>query len=100
MIEATKIAQELKDKLKEYEDFEGLYLYGSQAKGNFKENSDIDILAVFNTDRTYDKSVGAKVYDLDLEYDIIIDFHRTTPAELEADYIYSREVKKGIYYAR
>lgn len=100
MLEARKIAKKLRDKLKEYDDFVGLYLYGSYAKGTQTEQSDIDIAAIFNMDRTYDKSVNEKVYDVDLEYDIVIDFHRVTPDYLKIDYIYDREIKKGIYYAR
>jgi len=100
MPEAKKIAEELRDELKEYEDFEGLYLYGSQAKETATPESDIDIAAVFNTDRTYDRSIGSKVYDLELRYDIIIDFHRITSDYLKIDYIYDKEIKKGIYYAK
>lgn len=30
-----------------FDDFEGMYLYGSQARGDFNKDSDIDIVAVF-----------------------------------------------------
>lgn len=30
-----------------FDDFEGMYLYGSQARGDFNKDSDIDIAAVF-----------------------------------------------------
>lgn len=99
-MEAKKIAEELRDELKNYEDFEGLYLYGSQAKESASPESDIDIAAIFNTDRTYDKSIGSKVYDLELKYDVVIDFQRITPNYLQIDYIYERELKKGIYYGK
>jgi predicted nucleotidyltransferase len=94
------IAEELRNQLLEYEDFVGLYLYGSQVKGTSNPDSDIDIAAIFNSDRTYDRSIGAKVYDLILKYDVMIDFHRVTPDYLILDYIYAREIKKGLYYAR
>ncbi len=99
MLNAKEIAKELRDKLNEYEDFEGLYLYGSQAQGTASPDSDIDIAAVFSTDRTFDLEIDYKVYDLELKYDILIDFHAFTPQTLEKNYIYNREIKKGIYYA-
>lgn len=97
---AKKIAQELKDKLKEYNDFEGLYLYGSQAKNTAKSQSDIDIAGIFENDHIYDFDLNSKVYDLELKYDVLIDFHPVTPDYLRKNYIYNNEIKKGIYYAR
>jgi len=100
MPEVKKIAEELRDKLKEYEDFEGLYLYGSQAKETAAPESDIDIAGIFKYNHNYDLDLNSKIYDLELEYDVLIDFHSVTPDELRKNYIYQNEIKKGIYYAR
>jgi len=95
-----KIAEELKEKLSKYDDFIGLYLYGSQIKGHFKKDSDIDIVGVFQTSKDYSLDVHGEALDLELKYDVVIDFHPMTQEELELNYIYFNEIKKGFYYAR
>ncbi|MFH0702164.1 MAG: nucleotidyltransferase domain-containing protein [bacterium] len=99
-MEAEKIAEKLRDNLKKYDDFEGLYLYGSHVKEKANKYSDIDIAAIFKKDETYNNEILEEAWDLEIENDVIIDFHRVTPADLEINYIYSNEIKKGIYYAR
>jgi predicted nucleotidyltransferase len=101
MKQATEIALELKEKLKKYDDFVGLYLYGSQVTGKAKEDSDIDIVAVFNKDDENSFSdVLGDAFDVELENDIILDFHPMTIEELNLDWFYFNEIKKGFYYAR
>jgi predicted nucleotidyltransferase len=99
-VDAKEIAQELRDKLRKYEDFIGLYLYGSYIKGKATPDSDIDIVGVFSTNRDYSEEVIADAWDLEIDKDIVIDFHPMTPAQLNFDWIYFNEIKKGIYYAR
>ena len=95
-----KIAEELKIKLSQYDDFIGLYLYGSQIKGIYNKDSDIDIVGVFGTNRDYSLDIHGEALDLELKYDVIIDFHTMTPEELDLNSIYFNEIKKGFYYAR
>jgi len=100
MSKATEIAEKLREKLKKYADFEGLYLYGSQVTGKINEYSDIDIVAIFNTNRDHSKEVLGDAYDVELENDVILDFHPMTMEQLKIDWFYFNEIKKGIYYAR
>lgn len=95
------IAQQLKDKLSKYDDFIGLYLYGSYINGNSNINSDIDIVAIFSNNPNYDKrkSIFGDSLEYELEHDIIIDIHPMTEEELQLNYIFYEEVKKGLYYA-
>ncbi|MEW5821766.1 MAG: nucleotidyltransferase domain-containing protein, partial [Cyanobacteriota bacterium] len=45
----SKIINDLNKLLSQkYSDFKGSYLYGSRAKGNYKEDSDIDIVVLFD----------------------------------------------------
>lgn len=97
---AEKIAEELRNSLKDRKDFEGLYLYGSQIKNTQHEDSDIDIAGVFSRDVSYDRDVTLKVYDIDLKYDIVIDFQRVTKEQLAQSPVYFNEIKKGKYYGR
>lgn len=39
--------------------------------------------------------VCGNVLELELDYDIIIDFHPMTPAELARNRVYFNEIKKG-----
>ena len=53
-----EIAQKLRDNLRDAIDgFEGLYVFGSQAKGYATEDSDIDIVVLFSN--TADKKAPA-----------------------------------------
>lgn len=67
------------------DDIQGIYLYGSYARGDFDEDSDIDIVAIVKGDRLdlQDKcrnSVWALANELDLEYDVL-----TSPTVIPAD---------------
>jgi len=99
-MDARQIAQELRDKLRKYDDFIGLYLYGSQVSGKATEESDIDIVGVFNKDRSHENYFHGEALDVELEYDVIIDFHPMTFDELNLNWLYFNEIKKGVYYAR
>jgi len=100
LINAKKIAQELRDKLRKYDDFIGLYLYGSFVKKTATPDSDIDIVGIFSINRDYSEEVIVDAWDLEIEKDIIIDFHPMTLNQLNIDWMYFNEIKKGIYYAR
>ena len=63
----------------------GIYLYGSYARGDFDEDSDIDIVAIVKGDRLdlqdkCRKSVWTLANELDLEYDVL-----TSPTVIPAD---------------
>jgi predicted nucleotidyltransferase len=101
MMDIKTIAKKLRDKLKKYENFKGIYLYGSRIKGNYSEDSDIDIIAVFKKEPEYEKSleISGEVIDIELENDVFIDFHSMTEDELNLNNIFFNEVKKGLFYA-
>ena len=99
-MDVREIAKELRDRLRKYDDFIGLYLYGSHTKGTATPDSDVDIVGVFSTNRDYSGEVIVEAWDLEIEKDIIIDFHPMTPENLEIDWMYFNEIKKGFYYAR
>lgn len=100
MIKATEIAKKLLKKMRKYDDFVGLYLYGSQVTGKAHKDSDIDIVGVFKTNRDYADDVLGDAYEVELENDIILDFHPMSLEQLNIDWFYFNEIKKGIYYAR
>lgn len=97
-----KIIQELNKLIKQqFPDLKGLYLYGSQAKGNASKDSDIDLVAIFDDvsrEKTYE--IGGILSDLMYQYDTYIDFQPYTYDDLSKNpYYYHEVVNKGIYYA-
>jgi len=98
----NQLIKELNKKIsQEYPDFEGCYLYGSRAKKTHHKNSDVDIIAIFNSvDRERDYEIGGIVNELMYNYDVYIDFRVYTLDNLTKNPVYYDEVvNKGIYYA-
>jgi predicted nucleotidyltransferase len=54
-----------------------IILFGSLARGNYNENSDIDLLVIQETDK--DRLEITKEYYKEIDYDIPTDFVITTP---------------------
>lgn len=96
---AKKIAEKLRDSLKEYNDFIGLYLYGSQINNKAHKDSDIDIVAVFEKNENENETI-LKAWDLEIEHNVVIDFHPFSVEQLNLNPFYYNEIKKGLYYAR
>lgn len=100
MKNAKLIAKKLRDKLKEYNDFVGLYLYGSHITDKATPQSDIDIVAIFKTEKDSYEDAILKAWDLEIQNNVIIDFHPFSIKQLDSDPFYFNEIKKGTYYAR
>ena len=97
-----EVIEELNGKLKgSYSDFKGIYLYGSAVREDFSEDSDIDVVALFD-EINYDKELD--IYgitgELECKYDVFFDIQPMTKQDLERNSIYFREVTlKGKFYA-
>ena len=98
-----KIINEIKDELKgKYPDFNGIYLFGSQARGDASIDSDYDIAITSHYNLKWqikDKMISS-IYEYILKYDIIIEPHFLTEEDLinpktPLNYQISKE---GIYY--
>ena len=83
------------------------YLYGSYARGDYHEDSDMDILLAVNLNddelSKYRRKLASITSDLSLEHDITISV-TVKPAELFHQYInvlpyYTNVVQEGIRYA-
>lgn len=78
-------------------------LFGSQARGDSKENSDYDVLVILKD--SYSGKDENKIldlcYDIDLKYDIILDVHIISQNELKSirgkQPIFINALKSGIY---
>jgi predicted nucleotidyltransferase len=99
-----EIARNLRDALKEaVNDFEGLYVFGSQVRGDATKDSDVDIVVLFSQERfsqpdEYYQVLSQMRYDY---FDIIdLDIIPKTKKQLESNPIFYNEVvNKGLWYA-
>ena len=97
-----EIARKLRDALKEaISDFEGLYVFGSQVRGDATKDSDVDIVVLFGDSRykeshDYYHILSKIMYDY---YGNDLDVQRYTRKELEQNYrFYDEVVNKGVFY--
>lgn len=100
-MDISKIINELNKLITlKYSDFKGSYLYGSRAKGNAKEDSDIDIVALFDEiNRDKDLEICGLINDLDYKYNVFIDLQTYTLDKLKRNPVYYDEViNKGVFY--
>ena len=98
-----EIAGKLRDTLQEsMEDFEGLYVFGSQVRGDATDDSDLDIVVLFGQDYFFMPDalfdiLSQMMYDY---YDVIdLDIHTKTRQTLALNpFFYDEVVNKGVFY--
>ncbi len=97
-----KVIQDLnKELFSKFNNFEGIYLYGSRAKGNYGPESDIDIIVLFKDSYSIktESELAEIIINIELKYDIFVDYHPMTLKELERNQVFYNEVvNKGLYY--
>lgn len=96
-----KIITALKNELKSsFNDFEGMYLYGSHADGTYNKESDIDIVAVFGEENKEKRRIIWRIVSkIEYDFNVDIDLHPMTRQELEKNCIfYEQVVSKGKFY--
>jgi len=98
-----EIARKLRDSLQEsIEDFEGLYVYGSQVRGDATDDSDVDIVVLFGQDSFHlPKAFFDILSKMDIDYydDADLDVLPYTREELQRNYLFHNEVvNKGVFY--
>ena len=97
----NRLARELRNALqKSFKDFEGLYVFGSHARGTAHKDSDVDIVILFKTTHKnesdeYYRIISKLMYD----YGVMLDIHLRTREQLEFNYLFHDEVvNKGVFY--
>lgn len=96
-----KIINALKNNFKSsFNDFEGMYLYGSQADNTYRNDSDIDIIAVFKEENKEKRRLIWRIVSkIEYDFNVNIDLHPMTREQLEANCIfYEQVVGKGKFY--
>ncbi len=102
MKDVTNIIESLKNQIHSlFSNFYGIYLYGSYANKTNKDNSDIDIVALFDTKlaREDRMKLWCLVGLIEAKYNVIIDLHPMNKEELKQNPVYYNQVvSKGIFY--
>jgi predicted nucleotidyltransferase len=91
-----QILLEITDRIaKQYKDFKGSYLFGSRAKGTSYNESDYDIIVLFDMiDREKKSFVYRLIGEIEYKYDIFIDIKTLTPEQLNQNPFFYEEVMK------
>ena len=98
-----EVAKKLRDALKKsVDDFEGLYVFGSQVRGDATDDSDVDIVVLFKKEysrppRAFSDVMSQMYYDY---FEIVdLDVLPYSRAELQRNYsLHDEVVNKGIFY--
>ena len=102
MYNIVDIINTLNRKIKSvYKNFNGVYLYGSFANKTNTENSDIDVVALFENELNREERIKlwSLISGLEAEYDVFLDLHPMSAKELEKNPIYYNQVvNKGVFY--
>ncbi|MDD3436135.1 MAG: nucleotidyltransferase domain-containing protein [Candidatus Gastranaerophilales bacterium] len=97
-----KVINILNERLKEtFTDFKGAYLYGSYAKNTSHKYSDIDMVALFETEPNMEKrfQIWSIIGPLEAKYDVFFDLNPTSIENLSKNpFYYDEVVNKGIFY--
>jgi uncharacterized protein len=93
----TKLRLELGERIKD------VILFGSRSKGMAEEYSDYDVLIILELkpDWTQKRKISEICYEIELQYNILIDSHLISQPELNTlrgkQPIFQRAIRKGIY---
>jgi predicted nucleotidyltransferase len=95
----SEIIIELKDK---YNDFIGVYFFGSRLNGTASIDSDYDLMFIFDReiDWCFEKEVSEIIYPYEIKYEIVIDYKIYSYKEmLDPSTPFQLNVKReGIFY--
>lgn len=83
-----------------FDDFQGLYLYGSYVTGVYHGDDDIELVAIFEAeDKAKREIIWPIVGKIETELDVYIDLHPITMDELKKDEdFYDEVVNQGIFF--
>ncbi|MDI6786215.1 MAG: nucleotidyltransferase domain-containing protein [bacterium] len=96
-----KIAKELKTKISDRYELREMRIFGSSARGDRREYSDIDIfVCLFQVNRQIEETLFDIAYELELKYDCLIDLIVLSDEVTKKKYnvlpIYQKILSEGI----
>jgi len=91
------ISKQFKQAIEEKYNIVDMKLFGSSARGDFSKSSDIDIMVRLpKVDRTIEEELFDIAYDLELEYDCLIDVIVLPEDMIDSIPLYQNIEKEGV----
>ena len=91
------ISKQFKQSIEEKYNIVDMKLFGSSARGDFSKSSDIDIMVRLpKVDRTIEEELFDIAYDLELEYDCLIDVIVLPEDMIDSIPLYQNIEKEGV----
>ena len=91
------ISKQFKRSIEEKYNIVDMKLFGSSARGDFSKSSDIDIMVRLpKVDRTIEEELFDIAYDLELEYDCLIDVIVLAEDMVDSIPLYQNIEKEGV----
>ena len=86
--------------LNKYNDFKGTYLFGSRVKGDYNQDSDWDVLVLFDKiNRDKKLEIYGIIGEAEYKFNVFIDVKILTSDEFKINPFFNEEViNKGIFY--
>lgn len=94
MISINNLIAEINEELKlRYHDYRGVYLHGSRLREKVNEDSDYDLVFVFDRkiDWKFKKEISDILYEIELKYEILIDARIYSFKEIETPTTFFKE---------
>lgn len=95
------IVELIKDLKKEYTDFKGIYLFGLFLDGKMHENEDIELVAIFDNEKTKEQreNIWKIIGKIEEDFDVFIDLHPLTVKELKKEEELFEEIsEEGVFF--
>lgn len=85
---------------KNFDDFQGIYLYGVFTDGKVHKNKDIELVAIFDVENKHKREIiWPIVGKIETELDVFIDLHPITMEDFKKDEdFYNEVISDGIFY--
>lgn len=83
-----------------FNDFKGMYLFGTFLDGKMHDGEDIELVAIFETeDKSKREQIWPIIGKIETELDVCIDLYPYTPDSFKQDEeIYEEVMAEGVFY--
>lgn len=95
------IVELIKDLKKEYSDFKGIYLFGLFLDGKMHEDEDIELVAIFDNEKTKEQreNIWKIIGKIEEDFDVFVDLHPLTVKELKKEEELFEEItEEGVFF--
>ncbi len=95
------IVELIKDLKNEYSDFKGIYLFGLFLDGKMHEDEDIELVAIFDNEKSKEQreNIWKIIGKIEEDFDVFVDLHPLTVKELKKEEeLYQEITEEGVFF--